>query len=305
MSNFEITTAAIASGDDTILGGGAADTINGGKGDDVIDCGGGDDVIDAGAGNDVIAWDAGGNDVIDGGKGDDALLFTTSDESEIISILDFGGHAFVTGGCVLDLDNVERIAFGGSGLGADHFFIAQLGGTDVRQVDIALDTPGGDGQIDTVLITGEAGHDRIVIAGGQGSTTVSGLPAEINVSQGEAIDRIAVNALDGDDTFDLTGLAGGGATVRLDGGAGADRFVFGPSHGASVQISYFQPHGGDGDADLIVLRGFADHSFGEAAANGHIVQAGADVVVSDEAGAVVTLLNTSLSAIHASDFLFA
>ena len=60
----------------------------------------------------------------------------------------------------------------------------------------------------------------------------------------------------------------------------------------------------EGSFDLIVLNGVSDHSFAEALANGHIVQAGADVLVGDASGSIVTLANVSLSSLHASDFLF-
>jgi hypothetical protein len=83
--------------------------------------------------------------------------------------------------------------------------------------------------------------------------------------------------------------------LKLSGGAGADRFVFGPSQGLDVQISDFRGHAPGGDGDVIVLKGFADHTIAEAVANGHISQSGADVVVSDGSGPVITLQNTLLS----------
>jgi Ca2+-binding RTX toxin-like protein len=292
-------------GDDTVIGGHGADSIVGGKGDDVIDGGTGPDTIDAGAGDDTLIWNpGGGSDVIDGGKGFDTLQFNTSNVSENISILDFGGHATVTrdvAGVTLDLDNVERISFGGPGGGADHFFVSDLSGTDVKEVDIDFGAP--DGVTDTALLTGRAGGDHIAITGNGAATVITGLAAEVHVSDSEAVDRISINALDGNDVLDASGF-GGGAVLQLTGGAGSDRFVFGSTPGANIRVADFQAHGVGPDADLVVLKGFADHSFADAVAHNHIVQSGADVVIFDGAGPTITLANTQLSSLHAGDFLF-
>jgi Ca2+-binding RTX toxin-like protein len=292
-------------GSDTVIGGHGGDSIVGGNGDDLIDGGQGPDTIDAGAGDDTVVWNpGGGSDVIDGGKGFDTLQFNTSNVSENIEVLDFGGHATVTrdvGGVTMDLDNVEKISFGGPGGGADHFFVSDLSGTDVKEVDIDFGAP--DGVTDTASLTGQAGGDRITITGDGAATVVKGLAAEVHVSDGEAVDRISINALDGNDSLDATAF-GAGAVLQLTGGAGSDRFVFGSTPGANIKVTDFQAHGLDPDADLVVLKGFADHSFADAVAHGHIVQSGADVVIFDGLGPTVTLQNTQLASLHANDFLF-
>ena len=292
-------------GADTVTGGQGADSILGGKGDDLIDGGRGPDTVSAGAGDDTVVWNpGGGSDVVDGGKGFDTLQFNTSNASENVEVLDFGGHATVTrdvAGVTMDLDNVERISFGGPGGGADHYFISDLSGTDVKEVDIDVGAP--DAVTDTVALTGQAGGDRIAITGDAVSTVVKGLAAEVHVAEGEAVDRLSINALDGNDTLDASAF-GGGMSLQLTGGAGSDRFVFGPTAGANVKITDFQAHGSGPDADLIVLKGFADHSFAQALADQHIMQSGADVVISDGVGPVITLQNTLISSLHAGDFLF-
>jgi Ca2+-binding RTX toxin-like protein len=277
----------------------------GGSGDDLIDGGQGADTIDAGDGDDTVVWNpGGGSDVIDGGKGFDTLQFNTSNVSENISILDFGGHATVTrdvAGVTMDLDNVEKIAFGGPGGGADHFFVSDLSGTDVKEVDIDFGAP--DGVTDTALLTGRAAGDPITISGDGAMTVVKGLPAEVHLSDSEAVDRISINALDGNDILDASAF-GGGAVLQLTGGAGSDRFVFGSTPGANIIVVDFQAHGLGPDADLVVLKGFADHNFADAVADNHIVQSGADVVIFDGVGPTITLQNTQLASLHANDFLF-
>ncbi|HEY0648659.1 calcium-binding protein, partial [Phenylobacterium sp.] len=296
-------------GNDTAFGGAGADSILGGKGDDYIDGRFAADQLNGGDGNDSIVWNAGGgSDTVDGGAGVDSLVLNTTNIGETFSILDFGGHAVVTrdiAAVTLDLDNVERIAFGGSGGGADRFFISGVGTTEVKlvEIDLGLAIGGNDGELDTVAITAGAAGEGIAITGGAGAATVKGLPMELRVTRGEAVDRLVVDALDGADTIDASAFAGG-IGLRLDGGAGADRFVFGATLGVDAEIVAFQSHSLSAEADLIVLNGFADASFADAVANQHIVQSGADVVVSDGTGAVVRLLNVSLANLGAADFLF-
>jgi Ca2+-binding RTX toxin-like protein len=149
---------------DAILGGAGNDTIDGGKGEDFIDGGADADLLNGGDGNDVISWSTGGgSDTVDGGKGADALLVNTGDASEAIGILAQAGHAIVSvdvGLVAIDVNNVERIAFGGSG-GADRFAIGDLTGTSVKQVDV--DVGAADGLADMVSVGGSAANDRIVL----------------------------------------------------------------------------------------------------------------------------------------------
>lgn len=300
----------VADGDDTVFGGVRADTIAGGRGADVIDGGFNADVVNAGDGDDRITWNAGGgSDVIDGGRGLDTLAFNTTNIGETITVSELGGHAIVTrdvAAITLDVDNVERIAFGGSGGGADRFFVSGLGLSDVGAVDIDLGLfgGGGDGAADTILMSGNARGDKLVITGGGGSATVTGLGAELHVTDGEVADYLTINGLDGADIFDMSGFAGGGLALRLNGGSGVDRFVVGPgSARAQVEIVQFQTHAAL-EGDQVMLVGFADQSFASAVANHHIVQSGMDVLIDDGTGAIIRLLETSLTDLGAADFLF-
>jgi hypothetical protein len=264
----------------------------------------------------VYFWNPGdGSETIDGGKGFDTLQFNTSGASENISVLDFGGHAVVTrdvDGVTLDLQNIERIAFGGDGGGQDNFFISQLDGTAVKEIDIALGPPGGDGAADVVGLTGEAGGDKITFVSAADGLHVKGLSAEVVITGADTFDRVAVNGLDGKDTFDATGFSGG-IGLQLNGGAGADRFVFGEGAGGKVRIVDFQGHANNGQGDQIVLHGFSDHSFDQAVADGYIAQVGDSVVISYAgvyvgasaiSGPEITLQHTQLADLRAADFLF-
>ena len=290
---------------DIILGGPGADTIDGGGGDDVIDGGYGADLLLGGVGRDTFVWDPGGDsDTILGGGGLDAVVFNASNASEIVSIIEMDGHAILTrdvAGVILDLDSVEQIHFAGAAGGADVFFFGALSATDVRTIDV--DLGGADGQVDSVVATGRAHSDHVAISGADGAATVAGLSEEVSVENAEVGDRLIVNTLDGADMIDASGFAGG-MKLTLWGGNGSDRFVFGSSTGADVQVLDFQAHAVSEDGDIVTLHGYPDHSFASALANQHIVQSGADVVISDEAGAIVTLRNTLLSDLGAKAFLF-
>jgi hypothetical protein len=86
-------------------------------------------------------------------------------------------------------------------------------GTDLTTVDADLAAaPGGigpDGSADRVVVNGTAGDDAIVASGANGSATVTGLAATVNVSHAgvQEGDVLAVNGLAGNDTIDASGLA--------------------------------------------------------------------------------------------------
>jgi Ca2+-binding RTX toxin-like protein len=269
----------LAGGDgaDTLLGSQGAETLEGGAGNDVMDGNQGGDVMLGGKGQDTFLWDPGdGSDTLDGGADGDALLFNGANINEAMTLTAVGDHAILTrnvAAITMDLDNVERVAIVARG-GSDTITAGDLSATDVVKVEIDLGT--GDDVLDasalgagqTLTALGGEGDDLIV--GGRGGDT-----------------------LDGGDGFDV-----------LRGGAGQDRFVFTAGAPGSDTILDFQAHGAGAVGDLIVLNGFADHSFADLLAHGDIVQSGADVVISGAAGAIVTLQGVSLASLHANDFLF-
>jgi len=244
-------------GDDVILGGAGDDTLAGGDGDDFIDGNRGNDVAFLGAGNDVFQWDPGdGSDIIEGQDGTDEMLFNGANIGENIDIAANGGRLRFfrdVGNIVMDTDDVEHVQFNALG-GADNIVVNDLTGTDVNQIGISLiGGPGqaSDGQLDSVTVNGTAGDDVISIVSDDGLTTVSGLPATVQITGADSIDRLVINGGAGSDTIDASGMPADVMTLTLSGGDGADRF-FG-SAGADLIF------GGRGDD--VALMGAGDDTF--------------------------------------------
>ena len=329
-------TLAGTDGNDTLMGGAGNDVIDGNRGDDLQQGGAGDDTIQWDPGD--------GNDTVDGGAGTDTMAFNGSNIGETIRLSASGaGHAVLTRDVAsihMDLDNVERVAIRALG-GIDNLTVDDLRATEVRQVDI--DFGGFDGTPDAVAdsltLFGQASGETINVTSAGGVVSVTGMAADVTVRGADTFDRLLIFAgggadqidastlagqmgltlvgLDGNDNIkgshgddQLTGdigddtLAGGDGNDVMAGGAGSDRFIFTRSQTGRDFIVDFQAHDASGHGDLLVLNGVSDHSFAEAVANGHIIQAGADVLVGDASGSIVTLANVSLSSLHASDFLF-
>jgi Ca2+-binding RTX toxin-like protein len=121
-----------------------------------------------------------------------------------------------------------------------------LSGTDVTAINLNLAAIGGVGdlQADNVISQATNGDDVIrLFASGTGAS-VLGLAAQINVTGAEtANDRLTINALDGNDVIDASGVAAGAIQLTLDGGAGDDVIIGGAGNDVLI--------GGDGDDVLI------------------------------------------------------
>jgi Ca2+-binding RTX toxin-like protein len=218
-------------GNDTITGGDGADLLIGGTGNDTVNGGRGNDTAQLGDGDDTFVWNPGdGSDTVDGGTGFDTLVFNGANIAEKIDISANGSHARFTrdvANITMDLTGVEKIAFQALG-GADTITVNDLTGTDVKQVaiDLTASGGGGDGAADTVIATGTAGADHITVALNGSSVVVSGLAAQASVIGQEATnDTLKINALDGDDTIDASGLPAGQLSLSIDGGAGNDTII--------------------------------------------------------------------------------
>jgi Ca2+-binding RTX toxin-like protein len=290
-----------------ILNGGSGnDVIFGSHGSDVVIGGNGNDVAALGDGNDTFVWNPGeGSDFIDGQSGIDTLTFNGSSVGENITLSANGGQATLfrdVGNVTMHLTSIEHVDLAASG-GVDHIIVADLSGSGVTQVAIDLAASGttsGDGQVDDVAVNGTSRNDTINVATSGTTILVSGLPAGVTIAHADN-DVLTINGGTGNDTINV-----GAGSYVLAGGSGSDRFVFDFSQGGHDVVQDFQAHtGGLHDADLIELKGFSDHSFDQAIANGHIVQSGANVLIADGGDDMVTLQNVSLASLHATDFLFA
>ena len=86
--------------------------------------------------------------------------------------------------------------------------VNDLSGTDVTmvEIDLAGAAGGGDGQVDTVVINATNGDDVIVVTGADGTVSVLGLAAQIDIFNFESHDRLVINGLSGDDVIEGSGL---------------------------------------------------------------------------------------------------
>jgi Ca2+-binding RTX toxin-like protein len=215
----------------TINGGGGNDTITGSSGNDTVVGGAGNDVAQLGDGDDLFVWNPGdGSDVVEGQGGTDTLLFNGANVNENISISANGNRVTLTrdvGNIMMDVNGVEHLQVNASG-GADTITVNDLTGTDVTQVAVNLAAPAGgntpDGQPDTIVINGTGGDDVITVVNNNGVVTVSGLGADITISNFDPNDRLVINGLGGDDVIEASGL---GTAMQLvaDGGDGNDILV--------------------------------------------------------------------------------
>src|SRR5262249_21159011 len=140
--------------------------------------------------------------------------------------------------------------------GVDTITVNDLSGTDVTAVNLDLaGVPGtgtGDGSADIVTVKGTNDADGIAVDGSGTSLTVSGLHAvdQITGSEGEN-DTLTIEALDGDDVVDASGLAAGVTNLTVNGGRGEDILI-----GSAGNDTF---NGGDGDD--IALMGAGDDVF--------------------------------------------
>jgi Ca2+-binding RTX toxin-like protein len=235
----------------TLNGGLGKDVLFGSEGNDLVNGGDGDDVAFLGAGDDTFVWNPGDdNDTVEGQAGFDTMLFNGANIAENIDISANGGRVLFTrdvANVVMDLNDVEQIDFNALG-GADNIVVHDLSGTDAQEINLNLaGTIGGtagDGAADTVIVTGTNGDDIVNVFGDASSTTVLGLPAQVNITGTEATnDRLTVNALAGDDVVTASGLAASAIQLTADGGDGDDILIGGAGNDTLL--------GGAGDDVLI------------------------------------------------------
>jgi Ca2+-binding RTX toxin-like protein len=203
-----------------------ADTLIGSIGNDAVTGGLGNDVAFLGKGDDLFAWNAfDGNDTVDGQVGTDTLQFVGGASAETFAISANGAKASVTrDGSAIDLDNVERIqlqAFGG----IDSITVDNLAGTDVKLVAVELGDGlgGGDTAPDAVYENATLGNDKIAVGLVGSLVSVTGLAAQLTIANAElGDDTLSINALDGNDSIDLTKLPSAAVSLFVYGGNGND-----------------------------------------------------------------------------------
>jgi Ca2+-binding RTX toxin-like protein len=193
-----------------------------------------------GAGYDAFVWNPGdGNDTVEGQDGYDKLVFNGANISENIDISANGGRVRFSrdvANVTMDLNGVEQVTFHAFG-GADNIVINDVSGTDLHmgtdlilgqvQVDLesALGSGVGDGQVDTVTVNGTAGDDAMNVVFFNGWVGVGGAPTLVNINHAEATDQLVINGGGGADVIDASALNAGTIGLTLNGGAGADTLI--------------------------------------------------------------------------------
>jgi hypothetical protein len=188
----EPTVIAGGRGDDTLVGGSGAEVFLGGRGDDVVDGNGGRDTAFLGNGDDVFIWDPGdASDVVEGESGSDSMVFNGAGGDEVMAADADGGRVRFTrnlGGIVMDLDGVEMIDVRALG-GVDTVSVNDVRGTALERVDVdlaaALAGSVGDGTADGVTVVATDGDDSITAAADGAAVEVSGLTAEVRITNAD------------------------------------------------------------------------------------------------------------------------
>jgi Ca2+-binding RTX toxin-like protein len=227
--NDTISAAALAAGavtltldggagDDTLAGGKGGETLLGGDGADSLDGNAGNDLAVMGSGDDTFVWDPGdGSDVVEGEDGNDRMLFNGSNGADLVDVSANGSRLrfFRNPGTVtMDTAGVEQVDFAALG-GADVVNVNDLSRTDVRGLDVDLGV--GDGQADSIVLSGTNGNDAITVSGDAGGVTVKGLAPTIEILHSEATnDRLEINTLAGTDTVDSSALDAGAIQLFVD-----------------------------------------------------------------------------------------
>ena len=235
----------------SLNGGAGTDVLVGSPGNDLINGGTGNDLAMLGAGDDTFVWNPGdGSDTVEGQGGTDTLQFNGANINENINLSANGSRLRLTrdvANITMDVNGVEQVNIAALG-GADTLTVNDLSGTGVTAVNLNLaGMPGtgtGDGQADSVIVSGTSGNDSIVVAGDASGVAVLGLAAQVNITGAEAAnDRLTVNTLGGDDVLDASGLSAGAIALTANGGDGDDVLIGGAGNDTL--------NGGAGDDVLI------------------------------------------------------
>src|SRR5262245_23442230 len=235
------TTIDGGRGDDQISGGRGIELFLGGSGNDTIDGNQGNDRALMGAGDDTFIWDPGdGSDVVEGQDGADTMRFNGANIAEKFELSANGPRLRFTrdiGNITMDTDDVEQVDVNALGA-ADLVTVHNLSGTDVTRVNVDESNPAGSGlgdaAVDQVVVEGTNGADVVSVNGDASAVDVSGLQALVTIQHPEASDKLAVDALDGDDTVSAASLPAQVIDVTIDGGNDDDTLA--GSRGAELLL---------------------------------------------------------------------
>jgi Ca2+-binding RTX toxin-like protein len=205
--------------DDILRGGPGADTITARKGNDTVDLGDGDDSF--------TRTVADGLDHVEGGAGVDLFSAAGTESDDFIEVQGLLARTRLVYGFSgsADMGGIEHISMNPFG-GTDNVTIRDLGGTATTKVDVRLNT--ADLRVDSLTVIGTQGLDKIKAASSGTTHTVSGLPATVNLIDPERGTKFAIDARDGDDTVEATGITRDTLQPTFKGGAGRDTIIGSP-----------------------------------------------------------------------------
>ena len=236
-------------GDDSISGTDAADELRGGPDDDTITGRRGDDIVDLGDGDDTFHRSTpDGRDRVEGGTGDDRATAAGSGTDDTIDVQRLLSRTRVRYGFTgqADLGSVETVDVGAQS-GTDRVTVLDLAGTATRTVNVhSSDT---DQRVDTVVVGGSQGNDKIKATTSGTTETVSGLSATVNLVRPERGEKLLIDGGGGDDTIDANAVVRDRIQPELRGSAGKDVLIGSPGDDLV---------GGGGDADIAFMGGGLD-----------------------------------------------
>jgi hypothetical protein len=181
------------------------------------------------------------------------------------------------------------------GFGSNNHIILGNGADD--EVNNNGRTPGGNNTITLGNgagdVVNDAGSNETITVGNGADTVAMGENSTITVGNGA--DTVTAGA---DSTITLGNGADTVTTISslINGGHGHDRFVFTGSFGLDTITNFSAAH------DSIVLAQAMFANFG--AVESHMMQVGANTVITYDPANVITLTNVKASSLHASDFQF-
>ena len=318
-------------GQDTLFGGAGADVLNGGIGNDLLNGGLGFDTMLGSFGNDTLFGGDGG-DRLDGGADRDRLYGNTGNDI----LLGGDGADYLNGG--LDNDRLDGglgadtligssgndTLFGGDSAdrlegGADRDLLygntgndKLFGGAGADYLNGGLDNDRLDGGLGADTLIGSSGNDTLF--GGDGADRLEGGGnqdwlfgnAGNDVLFGGAGADYLNGGLDNDRLFGGLGadtLLGASGNDTLTGGAGSDQFIFTNGFGQDV-INDFNALDAAEQINLSGVSAITDFADLTNPGSPHMTQVGANVVIDDFLGNTITLRNTNIGDLDATDFVF-
>ncbi len=216
------------SGADILTGSERNDVLLGGEGADQVNGRGGTDVALLGGDADTVTWSpGGGSDSIEGQGGRDRLVLRGTDADETFTVSANGTRARVQRDLDLtsqDVNDLEVVVVRAAA-GADDVVVADLDGTDVREVEteFAAAVGAASAERDDVRVDGTSGEDIITVNGTATRRTVTGLTSSVVVRRPSTAPaaRLVVDGQEGADVVNASELVDP-AGLRIEGGSGED-----------------------------------------------------------------------------------